>query len=69
MSCVRAAPTAVPAMRLAMQSTVMAVGSTLAWTRVRWLMRDSIGMPQTAASAVVVAGELCWAVLSCHVVA
>ncbi|XP_032186306.1 prickle planar cell polarity protein 3 isoform X3 [Mustela nigripes] len=40
-----------------------------AWTRVRWLMRASTGMPQTAASAVVAAGELSWAAPSCHAVA
>lgn len=69
MSCVRAAPTAAPAMRLVTRSTVMAVGNTLAWIRARWRMRASIGTPQTAASAVVAAGEPCWAVPSCHAVA
>lgn len=67
MSCVRAAPTAAPAMRPAMQNTVMAVGNTSAWTRVRWLMRANTGMLQIDASAVAVAVELSWAALSCHV--
>lgn len=40
--------------------------SPQAWTRARWLMRASIGTPQTAASAVVAAGEPSWAAPSCH---
>lgn len=72
MSCVRAAPTAVPAMRPAMRNTVMAVGNTSkgslleAWTRARWLMRANTGTLQIAASAVAVAVDLFWAALSCH---
>lgn len=69
MSCDRAAPTAAPAMRPAMQSTVMAVGNTSAWTRARWPMRANTGMLQIAASAVAVVVEHCWAALSYHVVA
>lgn len=66
MSCVRAAPTAVPAMRPAMRNTVTAVGNTSAWTRARWLMRANTGTLQIAASAVAVAVDLFWAALSCH---
>lgn len=40
--------------------------SPQAWTRARWLMRASIGTPQTAASAVVAVGEPSWAAPSCH---
>lgn len=66
MSCVRAAPTAAPAMRPVMLSTVMAVGNTSAWTRARWLMRANTGMLQITASAVAIVVEHCWAAPSCH---
>lgn len=43
--------------------------SLQAWTKARWLMRASTGMPQSAASVVVAVDELSWAAPSCHAVA